>query len=452
MMNIPNKLLKIAKAIDVLGGRALIVGGAVRDYLCGDSPKDYDVEVYGVELDVLHSLLEFYGNVNAVGVSFGILNLRCDDGESYDFSLPRRENRIGVKHTDFTVKPDPTMSVRDAASRRDFTINSMAYDIICCELIDNFGGRDALLERELIPTSDAFSEDALRVLRGMQFAARFDMTASVKCMLAAENMRADYAVLAKERIYGEWEKWALKGDSAAKGLQFLRDCGWLSLYPELAALDGCPQDAEWHPEGDVFRHTCLVCQAMADICVRENITGENRVVLMFAALCHDLGKPATTATNEAGRITSKGHCEVGVAISEQFLQSIGCPQWIIDIVKPLVAEHLAHVRDDITPRTVRRLANRLGPANIVELCHLIEADMSGRSPLPKGQHESAIKILSVAAENAVLDNTPKPILMGRHLLERGMKPSPEMGRLLKCAYEAQLDGEFDTLEGALAWV
>jgi tRNA nucleotidyltransferase (CCA-adding enzyme) len=236
------------------------------------------------------------------------------------------------------------------------------------------------------------------------------------------------------------------------GLNFLHKTEWIDLYPELAALDKTPQDKVWHPEGNAWVHTVLVCEAMADICVREHITGENRLVLMFAALCHDLGKPATTATNEQGRITSKGHCEIGVPIAEKFLLSIGCPQGIIDKVKPLVAEHLAHVRDDITPRTVRRLATRLFPATIVELCHLIEADMSGRTPLPKGQHASAIKLLSVAGENSILDNKPKPVIMGRHLLELGFAPGPAMGEIVKACYEAQLEGTITDEESGKQFV
>jgi tRNA nucleotidyltransferase (CCA-adding enzyme) len=448
-MKIPHELREISDSVFSNGGRCLVVGGAVRDAIMGILPKDYDVEVYGISLPVLAGLLRKFGSVNMVGESFGIIKLRGEFGE-YDFSLPRRENRIGVKHTDFEVMPDPNMTVAEAASRRDFTINSMAYDIHENKLVDEFNGNYAISCRALEPTSEAFKEDSLRILRGMQFAARFDMSATTKCKEYSRQMLADYSSLAKERIWGEWEKWALKGDYPAAGLQFLVDTGWIALYNHLFILMGCPQDKIWHPEGDVWIHTLHVVDAMARICRKNNIVGENRTVLMFAALCHDMGKPGTTVIGE--RITSRGHCEAGVPIAEEFLQSIGCPQSIIDKVKPLVAEHLVHVIHDITPRTVRRLSVRLFPANIIELCHVIDADMQGRPPLSTEPLPSMILLLGIAENNAVLANKPKPIIMGRHLLELGHDPGPIVGRIVKAAYIAQLDGLFEDLESGLVWV
>jgi tRNA nucleotidyltransferase (CCA-adding enzyme) len=345
------------------------------------------------------------------------------------------------------------MSITEAASRRDFTINSMAMKHSSCSdgtIIDNFCGLADLRNRILRPTSSAFNEDPLRILRGMQFAGRFNMTGSHSLKMIGWELKDEYSTLAKERIWGEWEKWALKSTVPSAGLKFLEHCNWIQLYPELDKLRGIPQDPDWHPEGDAWIHTLHVVDAMAKIVHRENIQGEDRVVLMMAALVHDLGKATTTEFKE-GRWRAHGHCEAGVDIAEKFLQSIGCMQRIIDRVKPLVAEHLSHVRESHTKRTVRRLANRLYPATVVELAYVIEADMGGRPPLPGGLPESAKQMLIIATDVKVERDKPQPLLMGRHLIEAGWKPGPIFKRVLTLGFEAQLDGEFTDEAGAIKW-
>jgi tRNA nucleotidyltransferase (CCA-adding enzyme) len=440
----------ILDAIVAAGGLPLYVGGFVRDTLWGLSPKDFDIEVHSLSAEKLESVLSQYGSVNAVGKSFGILKLRLADGMECDFSLPRRENKQGKGHKGFIVEVDPSMGVREAAARRDYTINSMAMGVDGV-VIDEFDGVRDMRNRILRPTSEAFSEDALRILRGMQFAGRFNMTAHGSLQSIGPKLREEYKDLAKERVWGEWEKWASKSVHPSYGIHFLHSCDWLLLYPELYALRGVAQDKEWHPEGDVYWHTLHVVDEMANIVNRENIQGEDRLVLIFAALTHDLGKPATTEFKD-GRWRAHGHCEMGVAIAERFLQSIGCLQRIIDRVKPLVAEHLAHVRETHTKRTVRRLANRLFPATVQELSYVIEADMGGRPPLPRGLPDCAKQMLEVAREVHVEHDKVQPLVMGRHLIERGFVPGKALGVVLKAAYDAQLEGEFDNLEDGIKWI
>lgn len=389
-MKVPARLQLVLETIAARGGTPLLVGGSVRDSLLGCECKDYDVEVFGLSADDLQSILATFGRVDAVGVSFGILKM-----DGHDFSLPRRESKEGRGHKGFIVQVDPTMTIKEACSRRDFTINSMAFNPLTKEYIDPFDGRTDLDELVLKPTSDAFKEDPLRVLRGMQFAGRFDMVASLDTIAMSKEVRGEYDTLAKERVWGEWEKWAAKSTKPSKGLVFLYFTGWLSLYPTLNALMGCPQDPIWHPEGDAFMHTLWVVNAMASICNREGIVGEDRVVMMMAALCHDIAKPPTTAKNDAGRWTSHGHCEQGGPMAKAFLDSIGCLSRITDKVVPLVQEHLAHVREGHTPRTVRRLAMRLHPASLRELAVLIEADHCGRPPLSEDMPKEMGEVLEI---------------------------------------------------------
>jgi len=421
----------------------LIVGGFVRDSLLGVENKDVDIEVYGMDIDSIKFALLANGfKVNSVGKAFGVLKIDND----IDVSVPRRENKVGVGHKGFDVIPDPSMSIKDAASRRDFTINSMAMRLDG-EIIDPFGGKTDLTVRCLRHTSNAFVEDPLRVMRAMQFASRFTMEIHPETEQLCRQMATQKNDLPKERIWEEWKKWALKGVDPSWGLKTLLQAGWLDQ--EVAALNNVPQDKEWHPEGDVFIHTCYVVDAAANIADREQLEDHDRLVLMFAALCHDFGKPETTAVID-GRWRARGHCEAGVEPARRFLERIGAPAAVILEVLPLISDHLVHAGvKDPSDKAIRRLANRIAPASIEALGRVVEADHSGRPPLPIGNP------LSVWVERAaslnVCDSKPEAILKGRHLIEMGVQPGKQMGDVLKRAFEAQLDGVFDDVESAKKW-
>jgi tRNA nucleotidyltransferase (CCA-adding enzyme) len=439
----------ILHAIVAAGGRPQIVGGAVRDMLRGEPVKDVDIEVYGLAIDRLVDLLGHFGRVDAVGRSFGVLKLRLPDGQELDVALPRRESKIGAGHRGFLAAPDPTMTPREAAARRDFTWNALALTHTG-ELLDFFGGVADLDAGILRHTTEAFAEDPLRVLRAMQFAARFDMRLAPETAELCRALLPEAATLAVERIWGEWQKWALKSTNPAAGLRVLVETGWIALYPELVALIDCRQDSAYHPEGHVWQHTLLVCNAAARIAARDRLDGEERLVLLFAALCHDLGKPATTAVGEDGRIRSPGHARAGVAPARALLGRIGCPRAIAAQVTALVDEHMVHHGMEVTARAVRRLAVRLVPATLAAWARLLEADASGRPPLPPSA--PGAPFLALAEQFGAAYGRPAPILQGRHLLDIGMAPGPKLGEILRRAYEAQIDGAFATVGEALEWV
>lgn len=446
-MNIPQDLQDIIDALISVGARPYLVGGCVRDHLLGIAPHDFDIEVFNMYPEQLLHCLKYFGAVNEIGKAFGILQVR-----GYEFSVPRKDNKTGAGHKGFSVSFDPNISIEEACSRRDFTINSMMYDPQTNQILDPYHGKDDLRVRLLSPTSSAFKEDPLRVLRGFQFAARFNMVADNYLCDYAEEIKDEYKHLPKERVWAEWKKWAEQGLFPSAGLDLLVVTTWIDLYPELKALINCAQEPEWHPEGSVFVHTLLVCDAMAEICKWNNIAGEDRVVLMLAALCHDLGKPQTTFTREDGRIVSPGHAEIGVEISRHFLNSIGCFPRIIERVLPLVKEHLAHIQKDISKRTVRRLANRLYPATIKELSYLAEADHSGRHPLPGGMPEGIKEILKISKEIQLTAAQPKPFITGKDLIARGIEPGKTMGKILAELFESQLDGLFTDRVEALNYL
>ena len=452
MLTLPLFCQDLVDLIRGAGGRPLVVGGAVRDALAGLVAKDIDLEVFGLDPSVLEEILVSAGfRVDAVGRAFGVLKVTAAGGETVDVSLPRRENKQGQGHRGFLVSPDPGMSFEDAAARRDFTINAMGWDPVAEVLLDPFGGSADLERRLLRHVGPAFAEDPMRVLRGVQLAGRFRLSAASETLEICRDMVSEYADLARERIWEEWRKWAAKAVEPSKGLSFLRQCGWIDLYPELAATIGCEQEPRWHPEGDVWTHTLFVCDAAASIAEREGQGPADRAVLLLAALVHDLGKPETTVL-ESGRVRSRGHAET-VETYRAFLGRIGAPAGVSERVIVLSRRHLDHLGFCGSQRAVRRLARTLGEAGetLENLIRLVEADHSGRPPLPGGIPEGAARMLEVAREIDADRQAPQAILMGRDLIALGVEPGPEMGFLLRCAFEAQLDGAFGDHEGALEW-
>lgn len=441
-----SSLKDILHAIQLCGGKPYIVGGFVRDHLLGIPCKDIDIEVFGLSYAQLMDCLVSFGKIDLVGESFGILKLTTKDGE-YDFSLPRRDSKNGVKHTDFEVEVDHTMTIEEAASRRDFSINSMSIDVDG-NVIDPFDGKFDLDIRILVPTSDHFADDPLRVLRGFQFAGRFNLNSSNELVRVARSIVNQHEHLPKERIFGEWYKWAEKSVKPSFGLFYLKDTSWISRYPCIHRLINLEQDPEWHPEGDVFIHTLHVCNAAVNICNREHIVGDDRVIIVLAALCHDFGKTNTTEMID-GRWRSPGHDKTGMPLAQEFLESIGCFPSLIERIVPLVGEHMIHI-GEINDRVVKRLSVRLGAASIRDLLILIEADHSGRPPLPSGLPKNASRLLEISARLKLEASKPEPIVLGRHLIKLGMRPGKEFGPILKDMFERQLDGEFDTEEDGVA--
>ncbi len=452
-MKLPDELTYLLREVPALS-RAYLVGGCVRDALLGITHKDFDLEVYGVDYETLEQALSAHGRVDLVGKSFGVIKFSGQSGGQWDFSLPRLDSKMSAGHKGFRVEFDSNIEPRTAASRRDFTINALMYDPRTGEYIDFYGGRDDLEKRVLRHTSPAFVEDPLRVLRGMQFAARFDLTPAPETVELCRSIVHSFPELAVERVGMEWFKWALAGQRPSAGLRFLKNTGWLPHFPEIAALDGTPQDPEWHPEGDVFTHTCHCCDALAVLPEWQAADEATRRVLMFAVLAHDFAKPQTTREDEREgrmRIVSPGHEEQGGPLAEAFLTRIDAPNEIKERVVPLVKHHLAHLQA-INDRSVRRLANSLKPATIAELCLVMTADHFGRPPKPRVIHQG-IADLRVKAEELRLRNAaPKPLLQGRHLIARGMEPGKQFGTLLDQAFEAQLEGGFTDLDGALKWL
>ncbi len=454
---LPNELLDVLNAVGQKG-RPFLVGGCVRDWVLGLHPKDIDVEVYGCSADALIHLLAPFGKISLVGKSFGVIKLTLQSG-TYDFSLPRRESKQGKGHKGFIVEADPDLGEKEATARRDFTINALLYDPIEDTLIDFFDGAQDLKNKVLRHTSNAFSEDPLRVLRGFQLAARFGLKMLPETLSLCQSIQSEYSTLPKERIWIEWEKWASLSATPSMGLTLLLETGWIKHFPEIAKLHELPQDPEWHPEGDVLIHTGHCLDALARSSTWQTASHKERAVLTLATLAHDFGKVSTTEFAERRgkmRWISPGHEAAGGPLADEFLHRIGSPLAIRENVQPLVENHLYHHSwDDSGPSdaSIRRIARRLAPATIHQLCIIMEADHLGRPPLTSSESAERIDLLRQKSDELELAlNAPKPILLGRHLIQRGETPGPTFKSILKTAFEAQLEGSFADETSAIEWL
>lgn len=445
-LSVPERVLAIAHRVRAAGGRAMVAGGWVRDQLLGQPSSDVDLEVYGVPADRLRGLLEGIGRVDAVGESFTVYKVA-----GIDVALPRRESKAGRGHRGFEVLGDPQMSIEDACRRRDFTINAILLDPLSGEYFDPFGGRRDLETRTLRMVDAAtFPDDSLRVLRALQFAARFSLTVDEATKQTCRAIPLDD--LPGERILGEFEKLLLLARRPSAGFALGLELGTIdALIPEMAALAGCPQEPEWHPEGDVWVHTLMVIdKARAAI---DDLDRGRRLTMMLGAVCHDFGKPLTTAVID-GRIKSPGHEPEGVPPALAWLDRLNVHTIdgfdVRHHVVGLVAYHLApgmwhKSSSPVGDGAFRRLAQKV---DLELLARFARADCQGRA----GAFDCSAMdwFLERARALGVEHRPPAPILMGRHLLAMGLAPGPEIGRVLKAVYERQLDGAVADLAGALA--
>jgi tRNA nucleotidyltransferase (CCA-adding enzyme) len=454
MLTYPEKVVDLAAAVERRGGRAMLVGGCVRDELMGTAPKDWDLEVYGIPPADLRDLLDRFGKVDVVGDAFAVYKL----GTDLDVSIPRRERKSGKGHRGFIVEGDPSMSFAEACSRRDFTINAILKDPLSGEIIDPFDGRgDIAAELLRMVSEKTFAEDSLRVLRAAQFAARFEF--AVEGETFALCSRVDVTDLPKERVWGELQKVLLKARQPSIGLKLLYEFGVVDqIFPELRSLVGVPQEPEWHPEGDVDVHTMMVADEARKLI--DDLDHPRQVAVMLGALCHDLGKPPTTEFVD-GRIRSRGHDEAGVEPTITLLDRLGVftingydvREQVIQLVRyHLLPGEWFKAKTPVGDGAFRRLARKVAPDLLYRVA---KADSLGRNPewLPKEkwfESEAQEWFIEKVRDLRIEKTAPEPILMGRHLIGLGLEPSPVFSEILAAVYEKQLEGEIADLDNALA--
>ncbi len=440
----------LARLVKGAGGRAIAVGGWVRDQFLALESKDIDIEVFGLAPSRLEKLLRSTFRVSAVGRAFGVLKVWTPGlDDAIDVSVPRREHKTGSGHKGFEIDADPMMSFKEASRRRDLTINAMGIDLVTRELLDPSGGYKDLqsrLLRAVDPTT--FVEDPLRVLRVAQFAARLLFRPVPELVELCRGL--DLLELPRERLYEELRKLLIKGKKPAVGFQFLRRAGQLRIFPELELLADLPQDPKWHPEGCVFTHTMLSINAAAADRIGHD---EEDFIVALAVLCHDFGKPSTTKF-EDGHWRAIGHCQAGEEPTRSFLARVANQPRLVNAVVPLVVEHLAPAQlfeAQAGAPAIRRLARRV---NIHRLVRVARADHLGRATKESMRRKfpAGDWLLARARDLEVQHHAPPPILLGRHLIQQGLKPGPHLGELLRRAYEAQTDGQVTNVEEGLEFL
>jgi tRNA nucleotidyltransferase (CCA-adding enzyme) len=449
-------VIKLCQQVRQSGGRALLVGGWVRDFVRGLETVDYDIEVYGIAAEALRQLLNRHGRVDAVGEAFTVYKVKLREGDQrsvVDVSLPRRESKTGRGHRGFVVEGDPRMSVEEAARRRDFTINAMMYDPLTLEYLDPYRGREDL-QRGVIRVVDprTFVEDSLRVLRAMQFASRFEFVIDPQTIELCRTI--DLSDLPAERIWAEVEKWLTLSRRPSVGLSAARELGIVEkLWPQIHALIGCPQDDHSHPEGDVFAHTAMTLDEARQLI--DDLPRPKQITVMLAALSHDFGKPLTTRIDKMA-VTATDHEKAGLGPTEGFLEQLKVHTLDhYDVRRQTLALGKYHLTPSrwfesqtagvtVTDGMFRRLALNVEP----DLLYRVErANRLGRV----GAHRAEAEEWFIARARAlgVTERAPEPLLKGRHVLAFGLKPGKRVGEITRAVYEMQLDGEVVTLDDAI---
>jgi len=455
LKNVSEKIAELSSRVADEGGRAMLVGGCVRDELMGVTPKDWDLEVYGIQPERLREILDSFGEVNVVGEAFTVYKL----GSDLDVSLPRRERKTGKGHRGFVVEGDPDMSFEEACSRRDFTVNAILKDPLTDEIVDPFNGREDIGRKSLRHVSSkTFAEDSLRVLRAAQFAARLEFDIAAETVEICKSI--DVTDLPKERIWGEMEKLLLQANRPSIGLEWLYKLGVVKqIFPELQSLVDVPQEPEWHPEGNVDIHTMMVADEARKLI--DDLPYEKKVTVMLAAIAHDFGKPPTTQ-HFNGRWRSHAHDEAGVEPTISFLDRLGIFTLngydVRNQVIQLVRYHLkpgeffkAESKNPAGDGAFRRLARKVEPDLLYRVA---KADSLGRNPewLPPHKRfgSDAQELFIERVRSLQIEKkAPEPILFGRHLMEMGLEPSPRFKQILDAVYEMQLDGKVTNLDAAL---
>lgn len=451
-MHIPHSVKLIASELQSINAKPIIVGGFVRDSLMKRlKSKDIDIEVYGIEdIELLRKSLEKLAPVYEVGKSFGVLKMSFMDYE-LDISLPRLESKTGSGHRGFSVKTHADISFKQASSRRDFTMNAIGYDVEEQRYLDPHQGQKDIENRLIrIVNKESFVEDPLRILRAIQFSARLDFTLEKETLSLCQKMVADKMLdeLPKERIFEEIKKLLLQSDKPSKGFILMDELG--ALFPEIVDLKDVPQNPKYHPEGDVFTHTMMSLDALAQEKIDDD---KEKLILMLAILCHDFGKPETTKVHE-GVISAINHENVGLKPTEIFIRRLSDESALFESIAPLVAHHLKPSQlfsQKSKSSAIRRLSVKV---DLKRLVSVARADFLGRTTkeAQSGFYEAGKWLLEEAERLHVLTQAPQALLQGRDLIKAGLEPGSSFKVILDQAYELQLEGEFSTNSEARIWL
>lgn len=421
---------EVARLVAEKGGRTFYVGGFVRDALIHRENKDVDIEVHGITPLELEEILDSLGQRLAMGESFGIFGLKS---YSLDIAMPRKEEARGQGHKDFDIFVDPFIGTEAAARRRDFTFNALMQDVLTGEIVDHFGGVKDLQDGVLRHVNDeSFAEDPLRVLRAAQFAARFGFRVADQTVSLCSRMQLQH--LPRERIEGELKKALLKAEHPSVFFETLRRMDQLDVwFPELKSLIGVKQNPVYHSEGDVWTHTMMVLDEAAKLRNRAS----DPYWFMLAAVTHDFGKAVCTEAHD-GVLHAYQHETMGLPLVESFLRRITWETKLIEYVRNMVEYHMkpntvAGARS-AQKVTTRMFDKSVDPEGLI--CIALADDRGRITQAPATDHEAFLyERLEVFRELMT-----RPYVMGRDLIEAGLKPGVEFTEILEYAHKLRLAG------------
>ena len=421
--------LRVVETLRRTGFQALLAGGCVRDLALGRVPKDWDVATDAGPEEVA----ALFEHTVPVGAQFGISLVVLDEGD-YEVARFRRDGPYRDSRRPASIEP---ADARADAARRDFTINGLFYDPESGELLDYVGGQQDLDDKVIRAIGDPdarFAEDHLRLLRAVRFAARLGFTIEPETWDALCAQVESIASVSAERIRDELTLLLTEG-GAVCGLRLLDQSGLLqAVLPEVAAMRGVPQDAEFHPEGDVWTHVQLLFEHL----------DEPSAELAWGALLHDIGKPSTMVRAE--RIRFHGHDAVGAKMAAAICGRLRMSNEARRVIGTLVADHMriSHVLQ-MRPSTLVRLLREPHFPELLELHHADCLASHGKLDL----YEFCQAQLAALKKEHL---RPTALLTGDDLIALGFAPGPLFREILAAVEDAQLEGQLDNYQAALRFV
>ncbi len=422
--------LDLARRLSAAGHEALFAGGCVRDRLLGHEPKDYDIATSAPPTEVL----KLFPGANEVGAHFGVV-IAKHHGHHVEIATFRTDGSYKDARRPDSVR---FSTAEEDARRRDFTINGLFENPATGEVIDHVGGMADLRNRILRAIgnpSERFAEDALRLLRAVRFSTRLDFAIHPETRAALETNAGLLAKISSERIRDEFSK-ILTSPRRREGVELLVDTGLMRhIVPEFLATIGCEQPPEWHPEGDVYTHTCIMLELLETAAPLE---------LCLAVLLHDIAKPPTqTFDEEAGRIRFNGHDALGAEMSREILHRLKYPNAMIDAVEPMVARHMQFM--NVQQMRTAKLKRFMSEPTFTGEMELHRVDCASSNGFTDNYEFLQEKAAEYAAEPLI----PPPLVTGRDLIGMGLQPGPAFKEFLDAVQTEQLEGRLATREQAL---